>query len=247
MHHFIAFILVLSYAATGCEGKTRPTAPVAPEPVAGVSTSATGSVRVLYVVPNDKEFQRGFSEGISKAIVDVQGWYRNQLGGATFDIYSVVPEQCRLPRKEAYYAGADGWQKVLDDIRHCAPVEHGSTEFTWVLYLDVVEKCDGYLDFGRGGDGVVMLANKDLRGVAGLSSRPDCNRAPTLNYIGRWYGGLAHEIAHALHVPHPPGCDEGLDTCDNDALMWRGYADYPGTYFRDDEKEILARSPFIHD
>ena len=63
--------------------------------------------------------------------------------------------------------------------------------------------------------------------------------------LGRWWGGLAHELVHAFHVPHPPGCDEGLDTCDFDALMMFGYAVYPDTYFTESGKAILIQSRFI--
>ena len=56
-----------------------------------ISTLSEGSVRVLYVVPADREFRDDYSDGISKAIVDVQSWYRRQLDGLTFDIYSDRP------------------------------------------------------------------------------------------------------------------------------------------------------------
>ena len=32
--------------------------------------------------------------------------------------------------------------------------------------------------------------------------------------LGRWIGGLAHELGHALGLLHPPGCEEGLASCD---------------------------------
>ena len=72
-------------------------------------------MRVLYVVPADREFRDDYSDGISKAIVDVQSWYRRQLDGLTFDIYSVMPEQCHLPRSEDYYS------HVL--VQHCQQLQ----------------------------------------------------------------------------------------------------------------------------
>ena len=40
-------------------------------------------------------------------------------------------------------------------------------------------------------------------------------------------GGLAHELGHALELPHPPGCDEGLASCDHYSLMHLGYTVLP--------------------
>ena len=211
-----------------------------------ISTLREGSVRVLYVMPADREFRADYSAGITKAIVDVQSWYRRQLDGLTFDIYSVVPEQCRLPGNEDYYSHGDVWAKVLEDVQPCAPVQHGTSRFTWVLYVDAEERCpeaDEPHELGRGGNGVTMLPWNDLelmvrRGVE------YCGQPTGRDFWGV-VGGLAHELGHTFHLPHPPGCDEGLATCDGEALMAYGYAQYPHTYFRDDHKVILRRSPFI--
>ena len=227
-----------------------------------ISTLSEWSVRVLYVVPADKEFRNDYSDGLSRAIVDVQGWYRRQLDGLTFDIYSVIPEPCHLPGNEEYYSRVDPWQKVLDDVQSCAPVVAGvsvtdlvprdgplpgSSRFTWLLYIDVVEACDGRegQGFGAGWDGVAMMASGDLEGLSNPGPYSACDGGPWQGTLGRWRGGTAHELGHTLLLPHPPGCEETLPTCDRGALMWDGYGDYPDTYLRDDEKAILRRSPFI--
>ena len=227
-----------------------------------ISTLSEWSVRVLYVVPADKEFRNDYSDGLSRAIVDVQGWYRRQLDGLTFDIYSVIPEQCHLPGNEEYYSRVDPWQKVLDDVQSCAPVVAGvsvtdliprdgplpgSSRFTWLLYIDVVEACDGRKGqgFGAGWDGVAMMGSGDLEGLSNPGPYSACDGGPWEGTFGPWMGGTAHELGHTFLVPHPPGCEEGLPTCDHQALMWNGYENYPDTYLRDDEKAILRRSPFI--
>ena len=63
----------------------------------------------------------------------------------------------------------------------------------------------------------------------------------------RYIGGLGHELGHAFGLPHPPGCDAGLPTCDYNALMWCGFwGGYPSTtYLRSDEKQFLLTSPFF--
>ena len=191
-----------------------------------------------------------------------RGWYSRQLDGLTFDIYSVIPEQCHLPGNEEYYSRVDPWQKVLDDVQSCAPVVAGvsvtdliprdgplpgSSRFTWLLYIDVVEACDGRKGqgFGAGWDGVAMMGSGDLEGLSNPGPYSACDGGPWEGTFGRWMGGTAHELGHTFLVPHPPGCEEGLPTCDHQALMWNGYENYPDTYLRDDEKAILRRSPFI--
>ena len=63
--------------------------------------------------------------------------------------------------------------------------------------------------------------------------------------IGRWIGGGGHELGHALGLPHPPGCEARLLTCDRNALMWTGYAAWPNTYLREDEKAVLLAAQFM--
>ena len=209
------------------------------------STLRQGSVRVLYVAPADREFRDDYSLGVSMGIVDVQAWYREQLDGLTFDIYSVIPERCQLPRVHQYYDHGDVWEKVLADIQSCAPVEGDTERFTWVLYVDVEERCGEPQELGRGGAGLTMMGRGDLDGLSNPSPYSWCGLGPWEGTLGRWRGGTAHELGHAFHVPHPPGCEEELPTCDHRALMWNGYEDYPDTYLRHDEKVILRRSPFI--
>lgn len=56
---------------------------------------------------------------------------------------------------------------------------------------------------------------------------------------------LGHEFGHSLGLPHPPGCDVSVATCDSNALMYLGYFNYPNTYLRVDDKSTLNASPFI--
>ena len=211
-----------------------------------VSSHSEGSVRVLYAAPANREFRDDYSDGISRAIVDVQSWYREQLEGLTFEIYNVTPEWCQLPRDDDYYSRGNAWEKVLTDVQSCAPVRGGTLEFVWALYVDVDEECGGEPhELGAGGPGLLMMPRWDLEGLVSPGEYYYCDDGPYHGTLGRWYGGLAHELGHAFGVPHPPGCDEGLPACDEQALMWLGYEDYPNTYLRDDEKQILRRSPFI--
>ncbi|WP_420443984.1 cell wall-binding repeat-containing protein [Candidatus Poriferisodalis sp.] len=211
----------------------------------GVDTIAP-NVRVLYAAPADREFRPDYSEGIEHALVDLQSWYRQQLGGLTFSLYDATPEHCQMDMPADFYA-PDSWNKVVEGVQHCAPVEGFTSEFVWVIYADVGSECDDPNSLGRGGPGLTILGRDDLEGLVGnrLSYYDQCGYGPFAGPVRRWIGGMGHELGHALGLPHPPGCDAGLPTCDGSALMFNGYGDYPDTYLRADEKELLIRSPFM--
>ncbi len=211
-----------------------------------ISARETGTVRVIYAAPSDREFRSDYRDAIQHAIVDLQSWYRRQLGGLTFSLYDATPEQCQLSETSDYY-DQDPWQKVLEGVQHCAPVEDNTSTFAWVIYADLEAVCDARGSLGRGGPGLTMVGRGDLEGLIGnmLVYYDECGRGPYADLVTRWIGGIGHELGHALGLLHPPGCDERLPTCDRDALMHLGFETYPNTYLRPDDKQVLWRSPFI--
>ena len=98
---------------------------------------------------------------------------------------------------------------------------------------------------GAGGPGLTILYRGDLEGVTNPGPYFYCDEGPYDGTLGRWIGGLGHELGDGFGLPHPPGRAEGLPTCDSLVLMANGYEIYPETYLRADNKEVLIRSPFI--
>ena len=76
---------------------------------------------------------------------------------------------------------------------------------------------------------------------------PCVGKSPDNAPICRWVGGLGHELGHSFELPHPPGCDPGSSgpCTDPDSLLWTGYAMYPNTYLRQEDKDTLNQSPFF--
>ncbi len=208
-----------------------------------ISRRSTGTVRVLYAIPSDREFLPEASETIADIMVDLQSWYRRELRGLTFSVYEIVPEVCRMSEPEDFYARGDAWKNVVEGVQHCGPVQQNSPGFVWVLYVDVMEPCDETHELGAGGAGLTILG--DVRDGFVRGSFYFCGEGPYYRTSEQWIGGLGHELGHALGLPHPPGCDAGLPTCDREALMGSGNYVYPETYLRADNKEVLIRSPFI--
>ena len=217
-----------------------------------ISLRTERTVRVLYVSPADRQFRADYSEGITHALVDLQSWYRRQTGGLTFSLYESTPEHCRLPEPEDYYVrGGDAWAKVQEDVQPCAPVEFGRSSFVWVVYVDVREPCDEPEELGAGGDGITMMPRPDLEGLAKADVHVHCTGGPVEAPppLGRWIGGVGHELGHAISDLRHPACGYGgLPSCtDTDlwTLMANGYQIYPDTYLRAEDKETLLRSSFI--
>ena len=211
-------------------------------------------VRVVYAYPSDKEARPDYVSGIRHVMASVRTWYAQQLGGPTFVMFGQVPQLCPLPRKHEWYATGHAWQKIEDDVRqHCVPVtlvsdpdweirDTGASDYVWVVMSDVVEiDCDHW-HLGSAGRGMAMLHGLDLADFVtdGYLTSP-CG-------VEGWDndgGGLAHELAHGFGLRHPPGCDEGLPTCDYDALMAGGWWTYPDTYLRTEERRKLLASRFV--
>ncbi|MDE0081653.1 MAG: hypothetical protein OXT72_03270 [Gammaproteobacteria bacterium] len=205
----------------------------------------TGTVRVIYAIPTDRTFNPVFRDSIQSAIENVQRWYQTQLSGRTFRLYGDAPETCELPYPEAFYnAENKSWSQLLNHgLRDCAPVRTGREAHLFVIYADVDEDCTQGYSLGRGWNGLTQLGRWDL---IGLTNRTfvQCGWS-SAQPLGRWHGGLAHELTHTFNIPHPPGCNERLPICPRSALMDAGYVRYPDTYLLDYEKEILLASPFI--
>ena len=214
-------------------------------------------VQVIYAIPSDRQHDTRYENAINGAILHVQDWYANQLDGQTFAIADPAPLVCEVEKSANYYEGEGGWDRVIEAVQHCAPVQHWSEEYVWAVYIDSEFDCQGRGELGRGGAGVVIIHGGDLEGLLDPTNFSLCPAYPLRGTYG-WIGGLAHELGHAFGLDHPSGCDalhalrdadrnaEGPSHCDMNALMWMGfYYDYPKTYFTGEDVAILKSSPFI--
>ena len=202
---------------------------------------------MLYLIPSDRKPNKRYRSAIAKASRHVQRWYWEQLGGTlAFELAEPLPEIVRLPHPERWYAttrnGDDPrawfWNNLLGDVFATTPVHWDDPRHRWILYVDAEHDAGQFVGADRG---LAVLPEHDLVGLLGGAMPGHMKKVP------RWVGGLGHELGHTLGLPHPPECEKpgGRDLPGCRCLMYLGYADYPGTWLRPEEKRHLKKSPFF--
>jgi hypothetical protein len=196
------------------------------------------TVRVIYLISQDRAVRSEFQQALEKAIRELQLWYRQQLNGPTFKLHEPVVEMAQSSQSAVWFYShpngdnPDDWgfNNTLAEAGRLLGAKFNDSHYVWVIYSD------GPGNKGRGTSGVTCLPEDDLLGLVG--------QHPIQKKPARWVGGLGHELGHAFGLPHPSDT-----TRDADAIMWAGFYDqYPGkAYLTEADKRILLRSPFFFD
>jgi len=217
----------------------------------------TGITRFVYLHPSDRPMRADYLEAVQWSAETLRGWYGEQLGRFFPILPTPVVQVVALDNPASYYGTNDPgssaylwfWTNVLDEALPKTGASFSDPENVWIFFADAPAGC-GQLS-GGGTSGIAVMSHNDLRGLVG-DPFLDCNGVvdPALTYPpARWIGGQGHELGHAYGLPHPPGCDKGLPTCDYDALMWAGfYGGFPDeTYLREEEKTLVIAGPYVAD
>lgn len=197
-------------------------------------------VSVLYAVANDGTERD--SATLDSALKTVQAWYKSELGGPTF-VANASVVSCTLPNIADYYA-INSYSKVLEDVAACEGVNLDDADIRWLIYADVIHECATPGDLGLAATGRSIFSRLELDGLAGRSATDDCGNAyeRTSNY---YQGQMAHELGRSLGLINPSGCLEDDPTCDDEALMFSGFAQFPDTYLTAEDKAELLKTRFI--
>jgi hypothetical protein len=207
-------------------------------------------VRIVYLVPSDKVAREDYRGAIGNAVLGLQHFYQQQLGGGfTFSTHAPLVEVRGLSRTSAFYHSLTGpnafFSTVLGDGFDASGGRFNDPNFRWAYYIDADEACGQAVGTASG---VALRPANDLRGLVGEPRVPPCGGGSDGFGYDRWVGGLGHELGHAFGLPHPPGCDNGSCVGGDFArrsLMYQGYALYPNTYLLQENKSALLNTVFF--
>ncbi len=180
---------------------------------ASLKSQRQPTVHFVYLNPSDiPKKNAAYFKGIESAAKSLQNWYADQLGG-TFN-YSV--DYYRTPNPSSYYNAGEKWDyyvRTFDDGFKLTGGKFDDPNNRWIF---INAAMIGPEQGAGGTNGIAVLHGDDLMGLAGATNPPN---------VGRYIGGLGHELGHAFTLPHPLDCAQ-TSTCSTD-IMAAGYTVYP--------------------
>lgn len=189
------------------------------------------SVRVFLITPIDRSFNKNYYDVLKTTALNIQTYYKNQLGGRTFTLNNPVIDTLTGLHSYSWYnsdngsniSGTDprfyGYYNTLYEISKLVSIN--TNLYTYIFYVAAPGG-------GAGSTGQAALGDQDLDGLLSEINNP----------VKRWIGGSAHEWGHAFGLPHPAN---QLPT----ALMWTGYTIYPNCILQQTDKDLLNSNKFF--
>lgn len=213
------------------------------------STDADKQVHVIYLTPSDRPYRPEYESALHTAVVDLNNWFADRLGGYVFSTPADPVQWYQTPHDSswyqtdpsspAFYAGRF-WESALADAFALTGGGFNNPNDRWLFYIDADPLPAQYIG---GTSGVALFGANDLRGLNGEPLVPINPGDPATNPgFDRWVGGMGHELGHALGLPHP---DDSPGGPDDYALMFYGYLTFPDTYLRPIDETILLNSGFF--
>ncbi len=223
-----------------CTGTTAPpstppatppaTATPAPTPssTAPPATPQQRTVRVYWLKPSDVAFDQRWPDGIANVMREAQRYYRQELG-RTFTLNNQVVEVVNGDHEKSWYENTPNgndryWWSVFNMQQELMrKLALRAPDSRWINVGLV--SAEGPGAGGGGGNGWVILCQHDADGAAGVNGP-----------MNRWYGGMVHELGHALGLPDSTSTDG--------TPMSASFYSYPDTHFSQSQKTQILNGPY---
>ena len=187
-----------------------------------VPTPPTLTVRVFWLIPSDVAYDQKIYDGMVNVMRESQRYYQQELG-KTFTLNNPVVEVVAGDHPANWYetnqiggAGNSHWwttQNMQAELMRKYNLSAPDPRWKIVGYISAVGN-------GGGGSNWVILPKHDADGAGGYGGA-----------MGRWYGGMVHELGHAFGLPD--------STATDGTPMSASFYDYPNCHFSAAQKNSL--------
>ena len=207
---------------------TPPTTRATTGPTSGPTTPPIRTVRVYWLRPSDVAFDQRYPDGIAAVMREAQRYYKQEMG-VTFTLNNPVVEVIVGEHVRSWYentpaCGEKYWWTVCNmqaEIIRRLGVQ--APDNRWLNVGEISAEGEGA--GGGGGNGWVILSGHDADGAAGINGA-----------MNRWYGGMVHEIGHALGLPDSTSTDG--------TPMSASFYNYPNTHFSQAQKDAIRNGRY---
>jgi len=226
---FYAFIFLTGTVilSTSCKKNHEP------EPLVIIPTvnPIPYSVVAYLITPTDKTFNPDYYRAAKSTIIDLQGWYKNQMGNAkTFVLNPVVLDTLTGLHNSAWFnvnngdslynnTVAYGFYNTKYELKQLLGSQFDTVHTVYFVFV-AADFPDETVPRGVAAEGL-----QNLEGLA--SSKPNT-----------WRGGAGHALGHAF------GLNE-VAVQNADGIMSGGFPKYPACVLKPWEKDSLNASPFF--
>jgi len=187
------------------------------------------SVLVYLITPADQKFNPQYYTAVKICALNLQNWYKLQMGGKSFIMNPVVVDTLTGLHNSSWYNSNNGpsisgntiyaYHNTLYEMHQLLGSHFDSTHFTYFGYV-AADFPEETIPRGLGVEGL-----GDLTGLMGGN--------PNL-----WTGVGGHALGHAF------GLSE-VSIENPEAIMSTGYSKYPDCILQPIEKDSLNVSPFF--
>lgn len=187
-----------------------------------VPTPPTLTVRVFWLIPSDVAYDQKIYDGMVNVMRESQRYYQQELG-KTFTLNNPVVEVVYGDHTANWY---ETNQIGGPNNSHWWTTQNMQAELMRKYNLSAPDprwKIVGYISAvgnGGGGSNWVILPKHDADGAGGYGGA-----------MGRWYGGMVHELGHAFGLPDSTSTDG--------TPMSASFYDYPNCHFSAAQKNSL--------
>jgi len=187
------------------------------------------SVLVYLMTPNDQTFNPDYYRAVKSTILNIQDWYKTQMGGKTFLMNPVVVDTLTGFHPTAWYRTDNGpgisgnsvqaYHNVVYELKQLLGARYDTVHYDYMVWVPS-DFPDETIPRGVGVEGLDNLNHL------------------TQEYHDAWIGAAGHALGHSFGLPE-------VAVPNADGIMSEGYPHYPNCVLQSFEKDSLNRSPFF--